>query len=61
MNADRIKESFQGFKDLEKVVEIAEVGVQVAVAPGSNLERELDYGNHWSADKWKEEVWQRRW
>ena len=39
--------------------QIARVGVPVDVGPGGNLERELAYGNHSSADKHASEVWEK--
>ena len=39
--------------------QIARVGVPVGVGPGGNLERELAFGKHSSADKHASEVWEK--
>ena len=42
----------------ELLEQMTRVGVPVDVGPGGNLEREMAYGNHSSADKHASEVWE---
>lgn len=41
------------------MLKIAEGGVPVAVGPGGNLGKEIEYGNHASAKKWRGTVWKK--
>ena len=53
---------FEEQRNIDQVAlleQIARVGVPVALGPGGNLERELAFGKHSSADKRASEVWEK--
>ena len=55
MEASRAEEFFgrqHRYPEWERLVEIAKIGVPLSlIRPGGDLERELEYGNHRSADE----------
>ena len=61
MDPERV-EGFFGDKHsvpgIEQLKHIARVGVPVDVLLGGDLVKELEYGNHWSANKFGEAVWE---
>ena len=50
------KHSFPG---IEMLKQIARVGVPVDVLPGGDLAKELEYGNHSTANNFGEAVWEK--
>lgn len=62
IDAERVTKFFKEQHNVDqfsRLERVARVGVPVDVGPGGNLERELAYGNHSSADRHAIEVWEK--
>ena len=62
MDPERVEAFFgdkHSFPGIEHLKHIARVGVPVDVLPGGDLAKELEYGNHSSANNFGEAVWKK--